>query len=107
MAHSRLSGYTRRVLIAAGAVMGIVGAVYFLWELARVFLLISAGVLFAVFVGGLATKLAERSPLPRARRPSRWCSKCSRPSGTRTFFARAFRYVPERDLYRISQSCVV
>jgi predicted PurR-regulated permease PerM len=66
MAHSRLSGYTRRVLIAAGAVMGIVGAVYFLWELARVFLLISAGVLFAVFVGGLATKLAERSPLPRA-----------------------------------------
>lgn len=65
MAHSRLSGYTRRVLIAAGAVVGIVGAVYFLWELARVFLLIFAGVLLAVFVGGLATKLAERTPLPR------------------------------------------
>ena len=57
--------YTQRVLIAAGAVLGIVGAVYFLWELSRVFLLIFAGVLLAVFLGGLATQLAQRTPLPR------------------------------------------
>ena len=65
MNDSHLSGYTRRVLIAAGAVVGIVGAVYFLWELARVFLLLFAGGLLAVFLSGLATELVKRLSMPR------------------------------------------
>ena len=61
----RLSSYTRRVFIAAGVLVGIVGAVYFLWELARVFLLLFAAVLLAVFLSGLATELVKRTGLPR------------------------------------------
>lgn len=64
MAASSLSSYARRVGIAAGAVLGVIGAVYFLWELSRVFLLIFASVLLAVLLGGLATELAGRTPLP-------------------------------------------
>lgn len=59
------STYTQRVLIAAGAAVGIVAAVYFVWQLARVFMLIFAGVLLAVILNGLAMKLAHRTSLPR------------------------------------------
>jgi predicted PurR-regulated permease PerM len=65
MADSRLSVYTRRVLIAAGAVIGTVAAIYFIWQLARVFVLIFAGVLLAVILSGMTNFVARHTPLPR------------------------------------------
>ena len=62
---TRLSGYTRRVLIAAGVVVGTVAAIYFLWQLGDVFMLIFAGVLFAVILSGLTNVLVHRASLPR------------------------------------------
>jgi predicted PurR-regulated permease PerM len=65
MTDSRLSVYTRRVLIAAGAIIGTVAAIYFMWQLARVFMLIFAGVLLAVILSGLTNFVAQRTSLPR------------------------------------------
>lgn len=65
MADTQLSSYTRRVLIAAGAVVGTVAAVYFVWQLARVFMLIFAGVLLAVILSGLTNFLVRYGALPR------------------------------------------
>lgn len=65
MAGSQLSGYTRRVLIAAGIFIGSVASLYFVWQLARVFLLIFGGVLLAVILSGLTNVLARRTLLPR------------------------------------------
>ena len=62
---TRLSGYTRRVLIAAGVVVGTVAAIYFLWQQGNVFMLIFAGVLFAVILSGLTNVLVHRASLPR------------------------------------------
>lgn len=62
---SRLSEYTRRVLIAAGVVIGVVASIYFLWQLGSVFMLIFAGVLFAVILSGLTNRVAHRLSLPR------------------------------------------
>ncbi len=62
---SRLSNYTRRVLIAAGVVIGTVSALYFLWQLGSVFMLIFAGVLFAVVLSGLTNVVAHHASLPR------------------------------------------
>lgn len=65
MTDSDLSGYTRRVLIAAGIFIGSVAALYFLWQLGRVFLLLFGGVLLAVILGGLTDLLTRRTALPR------------------------------------------
>ena len=62
---TRLSGYTRRVLTAAGVVVGTVAAIYFLWQLGNVFMLIFAGVLFAVILSGLTNVLVHHASLPR------------------------------------------
>lgn len=59
------SSYTKRVFIAAGAVIGLVAAIYFAWELARVFLVLFAGVLLGVLLGGLASQIERRAGLGR------------------------------------------
>lgn len=65
MSESRLSGYTRRALIAAGIFIGSVAGLYFLWQLGRVFLLLFGGVLLAVILSGLTDLLVRRTGLPR------------------------------------------
>lgn len=65
MASTQLSGYTRRVLIAAGIFIGTVAGAYFIWQLGRVFLLIFGGVLLAVVLSGLTDVLVDRTSLPR------------------------------------------
>ncbi len=65
MPESRLSNYTRRVLIAAGIFIGSVAGLYFMWQLGRVFLLLFGGVLLAVILSGLTDLLSRRTILPR------------------------------------------
>lgn len=65
MDNARLPSYTGRLLVAVAIMLvGVAGVLYFVWSLARVFLLLFAGGLLAVFLGGLATALSKRTPLP-------------------------------------------
>ncbi len=59
------SRYVRRVLIAVGIALAFVVALYFLQHVARVLLLIFAGVLLSIFLSGLAMFVHHRTPLPR------------------------------------------
>lgn len=65
MAEPRLSDYTRRVLIAAGVVLGTLVIVFFIWQLARVILLLFGGVLLAVVLSGMTNPLAHYVHIPR------------------------------------------
>jgi predicted PurR-regulated permease PerM len=65
MSESRLSGYTRRVLIAAGIFIGSVAGIFFLWQLGRVFLLLFGGVLLAVILSGFTDLMVRHTGLPR------------------------------------------
>lgn len=59
------SSYTKRVFIAVGAGVGLVAVIYFAWQLARVFMILFAGILLAVFLGGLGRVLRQHTRLNR------------------------------------------
>jgi predicted PurR-regulated permease PerM len=59
------SSYTKRVFIAVGAAVGLAAVIYFAWQLARVFMILFAGILLAVFLGGMGRILRRHTRLNR------------------------------------------
>ena len=57
--------FSRRVLITAGIILVMAGALYIIGHLSQLVLVILAGVLLGVLLDGLALRLSERFPLSR------------------------------------------
>lgn len=64
MASDTLS-FSRKVLLSAGAAIGVVVTLYLLRQFAQVLLLVFGAVLFAVFLDGLSELLRQKARLPR------------------------------------------